>query len=50
MALIPFDDRDGALVAWQEEKLHVLSHGMHHAGVVIEGEPAYGGNVFKLAA
>ena len=56
MALVPFDDRDGviwldgAFVPWREAKLHVLSHGLHYASAVFEGERAYGGNVFKLRA
>lgn len=54
MALVPFDDRDGfvwwngALVAWRDAKLHVLSHGLHYASAVFEGERAYGGRVFRL--
>ena len=54
MALVPFDDRDGwiwwdgALVAWREAKLHVLSHGLHYASAVFEGERAYAGNIFRL--
>ena len=54
MALVPFDDRDGviwmdgAMVPWREAKLHVLSHGLHYASGVFEGERAYSGNVFKL--
>ena len=54
MALVPFDDRDGwiwldgALVAWRDAKLHVLSHGLHYASAVFEGERAYSGNVFRL--
>jgi len=54
MALIPFDDRDGeiwydgAFVPWREAKVHVLSHGLHYASCVFEGERAYGGTVFKL--
>jgi branched-chain amino acid aminotransferase len=56
MALVPFDDRngviwyDGALVPWREAKLHVLSHGLHYASGVFEGERAYGGHIFKLRA
>jgi branched-chain amino acid aminotransferase len=56
MALIPFDDRDGliwydgALVPWRDAKLHVLSHGLHYASGVFEGERAYSGNIFKLRA
>jgi branched-chain amino acid aminotransferase len=54
MALFPFDDRDGfiwfdgALVPWRDAKLHVLSHGLHYASAVFEGERAYAGNIFKL--
>ena len=54
MTLNPFDDRDGviwldgALVPWREAKLHVLSHGLHYASGVFEGERAYGGNIFRL--
>jgi branched-chain amino acid aminotransferase len=54
MDVLPFDDRDGqiwydgALVPWREAKLHVLSHGLHYASVVFEGERAYGGEIFKL--
>jgi branched-chain amino acid aminotransferase len=54
MALFPFDDRDGfiwfdgALVPWREARLHVLSHGLHYASAVFEGERSYAGNIFKL--
>ena len=54
MAVIPFDDRDGwiwwdgSLVPWREAKLHVLSHGLHYASAVFEGERAYAGNIFRL--
>lgn len=54
MALLPYDDRDGfiwwngSLVPWRDAKLHVLSHGLHYASAVFEGERAYGGRVFKL--
>jgi branched-chain amino acid aminotransferase len=56
MALIPFDDRDGmiwfdgAMVAWRDAKVHVLTHGLHYASAVFEGERAYSGNIFKLEA
>lgn len=54
MALVPFDDRDGWIwwdgefVPWREAKLHVLSHGLHYASAVFEGERCYSGNIFKL--
>ncbi|MEM7025590.1 MAG: branched-chain amino acid aminotransferase, partial [Pseudomonadota bacterium] len=41
---------DGALVPWREAKIHVLSHGLHYASAVFEGERVYGGTVFALAA
>ncbi|HTU54521.1 MAG TPA: branched-chain amino acid aminotransferase [Acetobacteraceae bacterium] len=54
MTLIPFDDRDGtiwwdgALIPWRDAQLHVLSHGLHYASAVFEGERAYGGTIFRL--
>jgi len=54
MVLVPFDDRDGeiwmdgVMVPWRDAKLHVLSHGLHYASGVFEGERAYAGNIFKL--
>ncbi|ALA16478.1 MULTISPECIES: branched-chain amino acid aminotransferase [unclassified Chelatococcus] len=53
MSVIPFDQRegviwfDGKLVPWQDATLHVLSHGLHYASCVFEGERAYGGAIFK---
>ncbi len=50
----PFDDRDGfiwydgALKPWRDAKLHVLTHGLHYASAVFEGERAYNGTIFKL--
>ena len=54
MAIIPFDDRDGfiwwdgKMIPWRDAKLHVLSHGLHYASAVFEGERAYSGHIFKL--
>ncbi|MDQ2763406.1 MAG: branched-chain amino acid aminotransferase [Pseudomonadota bacterium] len=54
MALVPFDDRDGVIwmdggmVPWRDAKLHVLTHGLHYASGVFEGERAYSGHIFKL--
>ncbi len=48
-----YDDRDGviwmdgALVPWREAKVHVLTHALHYASSVFEGERAYGGQIFK---
>jgi len=53
---VPFDQLDGfiwfdgQLVPWSEAKLHVLSHGLHYASAVFEGERAYGGEIFKCTA
>ncbi len=53
MSIIPFDDRDGfiwmdgQIIAWRDAKTHVLTHGLHYASCVFEGERAYGGKVFK---
>lgn len=53
MALIPFNDRDGyiwmdgSFVPWREAKVHVLTHGLHYASAVFEGERAYEGAIFK---
>jgi branched-chain amino acid aminotransferase len=38
---------DGRLVPWNDANLHVLSHGLHYASCVFEGERAYGGQIFK---
>jgi branched-chain amino acid aminotransferase len=53
MAGIPMDQRDGwiwfdgELVPWKDAKIHVLTHGLHYASCVFEGERAYGGEIFK---
>jgi len=38
---------DGRLVPWKEANVHVLTHGLHYASTVLEGERAYGGRIFK---
>ena len=54
MSIVPFDQRDGviwfngAFVPWKEAKVHVLTHALHYASAVFEGERAYGGRIFKL--
>ena len=53
MSLIPYDDRDGYIwmdgtfVPWRDTKVHVLTHGLHYASSVFEGERAYDGQIFK---
>jgi len=49
-----YDDRDGwiwfdgKLVPWREANVHILTHALHYASSVFEGQRAYGGEVFKL--
>jgi len=48
-----YDDRDGwiwmdgALVDWREAKVHILTHALHYASSVFEGERCYNGKIFK---
>ena len=50
-----FDDRDGfiwfdgKLVPWREANVHVLTHALHYASAVFEGQRAYNGTIFKLS-
>ena len=50
----PFDDLDGQIwyngeiKPWRNANLHVLTHGLHYASCVFEGERAYNGKIFKL--
>ena len=41
---------DGRLVPWSDATVHVLTHGLHYASAVFEGERAYGGEIFKCTA
>jgi branched-chain amino acid aminotransferase len=47
-----YDDRDGKiwmdgnLVDWRSANVHVLTHAMHYASSVFEGERAYNGTIF----
>ena len=56
MSLVPFDDRDGWIwldgqfVPWREATVHVLTHGLHYASAVFEGERMYGGVIYELTA
>jgi len=48
-----YDDRDGfiwmdgALVDWRAARVHVLTHALHYASSVFEGERCYNGRIFK---
>lgn len=48
-----YDDRDGKiwmdgnLVEWRDAKVHILSHALHYASSVFEGERCYNGKIFK---
>ena len=54
MPLVPYDDRDGWIwmdgqfIPWREARAHVLTHGLHYASAVFEGERMYGGEIFEL--
>ncbi|MFO7920751.1 MAG: branched-chain amino acid aminotransferase [Nioella sp.] len=48
-----YDDRDGSiwmdgkLVPWRDANVHVLTHALHYASSVFEGERAYNGTIFR---
>jgi len=54
MESIPFDKRTGKIwfngkaINWPDVKIHILSHGLHYASCVFEGERVYDGEIFKL--
>ena len=47
-----YDDRDGKIwfdgkmVDWRDANVHILTHALHYASSVFEGERAYGGKIF----
>jgi branched-chain amino acid aminotransferase len=53
---VPFDERsdliwfDGKLIPTADCKISLLTHGLHYASAVFEGERAYGGTVFHSTA
>lgn len=55
MSLTPFDDRDGfiwmdgELLPWRQARVHILTHALHYASSVFEGERAYDGTIFRSA-
>jgi branched-chain amino acid aminotransferase len=48
-----YDDRDGKiwldgqLVDWRAAQVHVMTHALHYASSVFEGERAYNGTIFR---
>lgn len=54
MANVPFDQLEGhiwmngEMVPWADANVHILTHGLHYASAVFEGERAYGGEIFKM--
>lgn len=56
MAAQAFSDRDGfiwmdgKILPWREANVHILTHGLHYASAVFEGERCYSGNIFKSQA
>ncbi len=54
MESIPYDKRSGKIwyngeaVDWSKANIHILSHGLHYASCVFEGERVYEGEIFKL--
>lgn len=51
----PYHDRDGfiwfdgKLEPWRDAQVHVLTHALHYASSVFEGQRAYNGQIFKLS-
>jgi len=56
MTMQSFSDRDGTIwldgriVPWRDAHKHILTHGLHYASTVFEGERAYDGTIFKMRA
>ena len=54
MESIPYDKRSGKIwyngeaVDWSKANIHILSHGLHYASCVFEGERVYEIEIFKL--
>ena len=50
---VSYDNRDGyiwldgELVPWRSAQIHILTHALHYASSVFEGERAYNGKIFK---
>ena len=54
MENVPYDKRQGKIwyngknIDWKDANLHILSHGLHYASCVFEGERVYEGIIFML--
>ncbi len=54
MAIMSYDDLEGLIwyngkmVPWKEARVHVLTHGLHYASSVFEGDRVYGGEIYEL--
>ena len=54
MENVPYDKRQGKIwyngknIDWKDANLHILSHGLHYASCVFEGERVYEGIIFRL--
>ncbi len=54
MESVPYDKRSGKIwyngktLDWADANIHILSHGLHYASCVFEGERVYDGEIFKL--
>ena len=54
MAGVSYDDMSGHIwfngefIEWRDANVHVLTHGLHYASSVFEGQRAYAGKIFKL--
>ena len=52
MSEAPYHDRDGWIwfngefVPWRDANVHILTHALHYASAVFEGERAYDGSIF----
>jgi branched-chain amino acid aminotransferase len=53
MATGSYDDRDGwiwmdgTMVPWRDANVHLLTHALHYASSVFEGERCYNGKIFR---
>ena len=41
---------DGQMVDWKDAQVHILTHALHYASAVFEGERSYNGKIFESTA